>query len=63
MAHKYGDTIVPAEPQRVVVVGFTEQDILLALGVAPIATTEWYGDQPYAVWPWPRPRSATRSRR
>ena len=35
-----------------VVVGFTEQDILLALGVTPVATTEWYGEQPYAVWPW-----------
>jgi iron complex transport system substrate-binding protein len=53
--HKYGETIVPAEPQRVVVVGFTEQDILLALGVAPVATTEWYGEQPYAVWPWATP--------
>ena len=32
VTHKYGDTVVPAEPKRVVVVGFTEQDILLALG-------------------------------
>ena len=52
VTHKYGDTVIPAEPLRVVVVGFTEQDILLALGVTPVATTEWYGDQPYAVWPW-----------
>jgi iron complex transport system substrate-binding protein len=52
VTHKYGETIVPAEPKRVVVVGFTEQDILLALGVPPVATTEWYGEQPYAVWPW-----------
>ena len=55
VTHKYGDTVVPAEPKRVVVVGFTEQDILLALGVAPVATTEWYGEQPYAVWPWATP--------
>lgn len=52
VTHKYGDTVVPAAPQRVVVVGFTEQDILLALGITPVATTEWYGNQPYAVWPW-----------
>lgn len=52
VTHAYGDTVVPAEPRRVVVVGVTEQDIVLALGVAPVATTEWYGDQPYAVWPW-----------
>lgn len=56
VTHKYGDTVIPAEPQRVVVVGFTEQDILLALGVTPVATTEWYGDQPYAVWPWATPK-------
>lgn len=56
VTHKYGDTVVPAAPQRVVVVGFTEQDILLALGVTPVATTEWYGDQPYAVWPWATPK-------
>jgi iron complex transport system substrate-binding protein len=56
VTHKYGQTVVPAEPKRVVVVGFTEQDILLALGVAPVATTEWYGEQPYAVWPWATPR-------
>ena len=50
--HEYGETIIPSEPQRIVVVGLTEQDILLELGVTPIATTEWYGEQPYAVWPW-----------
>lgn len=50
--HQYGETTIPAEPQRVVVVGLTEQDILLELGVVPIATTEWYGEQPHAVWPW-----------
>ena len=50
--HQFGETTVDAEPQRVVVVGLTEQDILLELGVTPVATTEWYGEQPYAVWPW-----------
>lgn len=50
--HQFGETTVDAEPQRIVVVGLTEQDILLELGVTPVATTEWYGEQPYAVWPW-----------
>lgn len=50
--HKFGETVVAAEPQRIVVVGLTEQDVLLELGVVPVATTEWYGAQPYAVWPW-----------
>jgi iron complex transport system substrate-binding protein len=50
--HKFGTTTVPSKPERIVVVGLTEQDTVLALGYKPIATTEWYGEQPYAVWPW-----------
>ena len=50
--HKYGDTTIAAEPQRVVSVGFAEHDGLLALGVEPVAVRDWYGDQPYATWPW-----------
>ncbi|HEY9313158.1 ABC transporter substrate-binding protein [Williamsia sp.] len=50
--HEFGSTTIESEPKRVVSVGYTEQDILLQLGVVPIAVTEWYGDQPYAVWPW-----------
>jgi iron complex transport system substrate-binding protein len=50
--HRFGSTTVEQEPERVAVVGLTEQDIVLELGVVPIATTEWYGEQPSAVWPW-----------
>jgi len=53
--HKYGTTTIKAAPQRIVVVGFTEQDALLALGVAPIATTTatWAGDDvEYNIYPW-----------
>jgi len=52
--HQFGTTTVPAKPQRIVVVGVTEQDTVLALGYRPIATTEWYGKHPHAVWPWAR---------
>ena len=54
--HAFGETTVPAAPTRVVSAGFTEQDSLLALGVVPIATTEWFGSQPFAVWPWAQPK-------
>ncbi|REK73993.1 iron-siderophore ABC transporter substrate-binding protein [Aeromicrobium endophyticum] len=50
--HEFGSTTVKAEPKRIVVAGLTEQDTVLQLGFTPIATTEWYGEQPYAVWPW-----------
>jgi iron complex transport system substrate-binding protein len=52
--HKFGVTTVPAKPKRIVIVGLTEQDTVLALGYKPVATTEWYGEQPHAVWPWAR---------
>ncbi|OBB14713.1 iron ABC transporter substrate-binding protein [Mycolicibacterium setense] len=54
--HLFGDTNIPGPPQRVVSAGFNEQDDLLALGVVPVATTEWFGGEPYAVWPWARPK-------
>jgi iron complex transport system substrate-binding protein len=50
--HNFGITTVESRPERIVIVGLTEQDIVLELGYTPIATTEWYGEQPYAVWPW-----------
>ena len=49
---KFGDITVDAEPQRVVSLGFSDQDFLLALGVTPIAIRDWYGDQPFGTWPW-----------
>nr|BFE73400.1 iron-siderophore ABC transporter substrate-binding protein [Actinoplanes digitatis] len=52
LPHKYGTTTVSAEPKRIVTVGLVEQDALLALGVVPTATTEWFGGKPGAVWPW-----------
>ncbi len=54
--HMFGDTKVPAPPKRVVSAGFTGQDELLAVGVVPIAVTNWWGDQPFGVWPWALPR-------
>jgi len=52
VAHKFGETTVPVPPERVVSIGYSDQDDLLALGVVPIAVRDWYGDQMFAVWPW-----------
>lgn len=52
IAHKYGSTEIAAKPERVVTVGLLEQDALLALGVTPVGTTEWFGGHPGAIWPW-----------
>lgn len=54
--HIFGETKIPAPPKRVVSAGFTEQDDLLALGVVPIAITDWFGGEPFGVWPWAQPK-------
>ena len=52
ITHLFGQTVIKEPPKRVVSAGYTEQDDLLALGVVPIGVTNWFGDQPFAVWPW-----------
>lgn len=50
--HGYGTTTVEEQPTRIVTLGLSDQDPLLALGVAPIAVYPWFGDYPSATWPW-----------
>jgi iron complex transport system substrate-binding protein len=54
--HVFGETKIPGPPSRVVSAGLTGQDDLLALGVVPVAVTDWFGGEPFAVWPWAQPR-------
>ena len=44
--HKYGTTELTEKPERVVTVGLTDQDAVLALGTKPVGVTEWFGEQP-----------------
>lgn len=52
--HLYGTTMIEEEPERIVTLGLWDQDPLLALGVAPVAVSEWYGEYEHATWPWAR---------
>ncbi|MBC6463825.1 iron-siderophore ABC transporter substrate-binding protein, partial [Actinomadura sp. HBU206391] len=54
--HKYGSTTISKEPKRIVTVGLTDQDALLALGVVPVGTTEFDGGYPGAIGPWAQGR-------
>lgn len=54
IAHKYGTTEIRSRPRRIVVVGLSDHDVVLALGFKPVAVTEWYDNRPYATWPWAR---------
>lgn len=53
--HAFGSAEIPAAPPRVVSVGYSDQDAILALGVVPVGLRDWFGDQPNAVWPWAQP--------
>ena len=60
--HKYGETTIESAPKRVVCIGYTDQDALLALGIVPVGVTYWFGDEALqGVYPGPRSSSATRS--
>ncbi|MEU9167208.1 iron-siderophore ABC transporter substrate-binding protein [Streptomyces sp. NPDC048420] len=52
IAHKWGSTTVKTEPKRIVTVGLTDQDSVLALGKVPVGTTEWLGGYKGAIGPW-----------
>lgn len=50
--HKHGSTEISGTPERIVTVGITDQDYVLALGAAPVGAREWFGGFPGALWPW-----------
>lgn len=50
--HKYGETTIEAAPQRVISLGYGDEDAILALGIQPIAVRHWFGDPEHGVWPW-----------
>jgi iron complex transport system substrate-binding protein len=50
IAHKFGETEVPANPSRVVTVGWTDQDFVLPFGVVPVSTREFFEE--YNNYPW-----------
>ncbi|MEN3584037.1 iron-siderophore ABC transporter substrate-binding protein [Streptomyces sp. ZYX-F-203] len=50
--HKYGSTTIESEPKKVVTLGLSDQDAVLALGVKPVGAVDWFKEQPYGKWPW-----------
>lgn len=53
--HKFGETTIEKAPARVVCVGLTDQDTLMALGIVPVGVTYWFGDEDLqGVYPWAR---------
>jgi iron complex transport system substrate-binding protein len=52
--NSFGTTEIPEEPERVVTIGFNDQDFVLALGVVPVGVRENLGDYDAPNRPWAR---------
>jgi iron-siderophore transport system substrate-binding protein len=50
--HAYGTTEIAEQPQRVVSLGYTEQDAILAFGVVPVAVRHAFGPVDDVFFPW-----------
>ena len=50
--HQFGAITIPVAPQRVLSLGYSDQDPILALGVQPVAVRYWFGNADAQVWPW-----------
>jgi iron complex transport system substrate-binding protein len=51
--HKWDTTVVEQEPKRIVALGLRDHDMLISLGVTPIAIRNAFGvAHPYSDWPW-----------
>jgi iron complex transport system substrate-binding protein len=50
--HKFGTTEIPEMPQRVVSLGYTEQDAILLFDVDPVAVRYAFGPEDDVYFPW-----------
>lgn len=52
VTHRFGETTIPAAPQRILALGQTDCDPLIALGITPIAIGSFLDDWYNPVFPW-----------
>ncbi|GAA1560838.1 iron-siderophore ABC transporter substrate-binding protein [Kribbella lupini] len=52
VATKFGEVTIPAEPQRVVALGWGDAETALALGVQPVGASDWlaFGGEGVGIW-------------
>ncbi len=52
--HAFGSTTIDSEPQRIVTVGYNDEQALLALGIKPVGMVNQYPGEPDVnrTWPW-----------
>lgn len=54
LGHAFGETVIPAQPRRVVAIGFNEADFVLSLGVEPVGAREFQGEFDWQNRSWAR---------
>lgn len=52
VTHKYGQTTIESAPRRVVALGYTDQDPVLATGVVPVGVGDFLGGFDWRTRPW-----------
>ncbi|WP_327092149.1 iron-siderophore ABC transporter substrate-binding protein [Nonomuraea sp. NBC_01738] len=50
--HLHGTTEIARRPQRIVTLGLSDQDPVLALGFRPVGVVDWFKERPFGNWPW-----------
>ncbi|MCD0449114.1 ABC transporter substrate-binding protein [Actinocorallia sp. API 0066] len=50
--HLHGSTTVDKAPERIVTIGLSDHEPVLALGYKPVGVTDWFERKPFTDWPW-----------
>lgn len=50
--HRYGTTQITKKPTRIVTIGLSDHEPVLALGYKPVGVIDWFERKPFTDWPW-----------
>ncbi|MFE3453511.1 iron-siderophore ABC transporter substrate-binding protein [Nonomuraea sp. NPDC059194] len=50
--HIYGTTEIAKRPERIVTIGLSDHEPVLALGFKPVGVVDWFQRSPFTDWPW-----------
>lgn len=57
--NRFGETLIPEQPERVATIDYAGVDNVLALGFQPLTAREWFGPYPDSIWPWAKDLATT----
>ncbi|GLZ33683.1 iron siderophore-binding protein [Lentzea sp. NBRC 105346] len=57
--HKLGTTEIKAPPKRIVTLGLSDHDAVVALGIQPVGVIDWFKERPWGKWPWLKDKIGT----